>query len=72
MPLVYLGGNIFLINHNMHTGLPQNLLLASTPYLYNLNYLAEQANAETGICHGKMKCQVVETAEPKPYCANPA
>lgn len=32
----------------------------------------QQVNVETRVCHGKMKCQVVETAEPQPYRANPA
>lgn len=41
--------------------------------LQNKNSITtQQANMETGVHHGKMKCQVVETAEPQLYCANPA
>lgn len=79
MSLVYLGGNLntVLISHTAISILvcPKTYYLldgATTQYLYILNYLAQQANADTGVCHGKMKCQDVKTAEPKPYCANPA
>ena len=79
MSLVYLSGNlnIFLISHTAICILvcPKTYYLldgASAQYLYNVNYLAQQANAETRVCHGKMKCQVVATAEPEPPCANPA
>lgn len=54
---------------NMHTTLPLPDG-ASAQYLYQLKYSLQQANAEPGACLGKMKCQAVKRAEPKPLCAS--
>lgn len=45
---------------------------ASAQCTHSLNYLVQQKIAGTSVAHGKMKCQLAQTEEPKAHCANPA